>query len=424
MNELVPNEFLAEKTAAITSLVGSVRRDIAEIGRHLSEVKERFGRGDNPKFLAWASEAFGWSPATIYRYIEIFEFMRTGNFLNLRKLDLDLSSLYLLIAPSTTDEARAEVVKQAKTKKLAHADVKKTVARHAKPKAKKTAPAAKPRQPDPAPLVEVVEDSECKLEIGDGETIPYDEAVREGKLLVEQLKAETPEEFEEPQYMTVEPDAAPPLVHVDPPAPGDFMVGHLREELGARDEEIDDLKSSVAGFITIVKEKEQEIVELQVRVENLMDRQRQQILFVGDILDEMRSAPRYHGNNKSYMIKFREGLEAQPSTIKLTKKEVVMILERRASFDGGAAVSFDNGSDYHDDLPEVTDEPEAEEPAPPAKSAAQTWDQFVAIYRATETPLPENHPKLIAGMVHGPTRTVSMSSNLSARRKRRWRFGQ
>jgi len=30
---------------------------------------------------------------------------------------------------------------------------------------------------------------------------------------------------------------------------------------------------------------------------------------------------------------------------------------------------------------------------------AQTWDQFVDTYRATETPLPENHPKLIAGMV-------------------------
>ena len=140
MNDLVADAFLAEKTAAITSLVGSVRRDIAEIGRHLSEVKEHFGRGDNPKFLAWASEAFGWSPATIYRYIEIFEFMRTGNFLNLRKLDLDLSSLYLLAAPSTTDEARAEVVEQAKTKKLTHADVKRTVARHAKPKAKKAAP--------------------------------------------------------------------------------------------------------------------------------------------------------------------------------------------------------------------------------------------------------------------------------------------
>jgi inosine/xanthosine triphosphate pyrophosphatase family protein len=37
--------------------------------------------------------------------------------------------------------------------------------------------------------------------------------------------------------------------------------------------------------------------------------------------------------------------------------------------------------------------PEAEEPAP------QTWDQFVGTYRATDAPLPENHSKLIAGMV-------------------------
>jgi hypothetical protein len=43
---------------------------------------------------------------------------------------------------------------------------------------------------------------------------------------------------------------------------------------------------------------------------------------------------------------------------------------------------------------------EAEEPAPqPTQPGDKTWDQFVATYRATETPLPEIHPKLIAGMV-------------------------
>lgn len=182
-------------------------------------------------------------------------------------------------------------------------------------------------------------------------------------------------------------------MHVDPP--DDVVAEHRRDELAAQNEEIEDLKSSVSGFITIVREKEQEIVELQARVENLMTRQNERILFVGDILDEMRDAPRYHGNNEPYMIKFREGLEAQPGTIKLTKKEIMMLLERRASFDSGAAVSFDNGPDYHDDPPvEQDDEPAA------SRVAVQTWDEFVAVYRAIEAPLALNHLKLIAGMVH------------------------
>jgi len=44
-----------------------------------------------------------------------------------------------------------------------------------------------------------------------------------------------------------------------------------------------------------------------------------------------------------------------------------------------------------------------EEPAPPtqpAETGAQTWEALVAAYRSSDTPLPENHPKLVAGMVN------------------------
>jgi hypothetical protein len=216
MSNLVADEFLVEKAAAIRTLATSLARDVAEIGRHLNEVKERFGRGDNPQFLDWASDTFGWSKTTIYRYLEIYEFVQAGNFPNVGKIDLDLSSLYLLAAPSTTDEARVEVIEQAKTKKLTHVDVKKTVARHAKPKAKKAAPAD-------------------AVVLG---TVPFDEEA-------------APEP--EPPYILVRPDDTPPIVHVDQPASaGDFMIGHLREELAARDEEIDQLKSSISGFITLL----------------------------------------------------------------------------------------------------------------------------------------------------------------------------
>ena len=48
--------FLAEKADAIRSLAKNVVRDVIEIGRHLSEAKGKFGRGDNPEFLARVGE--------------------------------------------------------------------------------------------------------------------------------------------------------------------------------------------------------------------------------------------------------------------------------------------------------------------------------------------------------------------------------
>jgi len=80
MSNLVADEFLAEKAAAIRTLALSAARNLAEIGKHLNEVKERFGRGDNPQFLAWALDTLGWSQATVYGYLRIFEFSQTGDF--------------------------------------------------------------------------------------------------------------------------------------------------------------------------------------------------------------------------------------------------------------------------------------------------------------------------------------------------------
>jgi hypothetical protein len=298
-------------------------------------VKERFARGDNPKFLAWASEAFGWSPATIYRYIEIFEFMRTGNFLNLRKLDLDLSSLYLLIAPSTTDEARAEVVKQAKTKKLAHADVKKTVARHAKAKAKKAAPAD-------------------AVVLG---TVPF----------VEEAAPEP-----EPHYIHVRPDAAPPIVHVDV-VPGDVMVEHLHDELAARNEEIDDLRSTITDLRAEVIVQKNKIAVLENRTCD------EEIEHLKSIISALKERVKFELDESAdefaaFLLHYCGRTAADIKTLMAAAKEflpyVFEALERAVA-----------------------------EPEPAPATDAQTWDQFVATYRATETPLPENHPKLIAGMV-------------------------
>ena len=101
--------FLAEKADAIRSLAKNVVRDVIEIGRHLSEAKGKFGRGDNPEFLAWAKDALGWSQASVYRFLNVHDLAQRGDFTNLIKCDLDLSSLYLLAAPSTPAEVIAQV---------------------------------------------------------------------------------------------------------------------------------------------------------------------------------------------------------------------------------------------------------------------------------------------------------------------------
>jgi hypothetical protein len=110
---LPTEEILAEKADAIRKLAKNVARDVAEIGRHLSEVKEHFERGDNPEFLHWAKTELGWSSRSVYRFIQVHEFLKDGIFVNLAKCELDVSVLYRLAAPSTPPEAREEIFSRA-----------------------------------------------------------------------------------------------------------------------------------------------------------------------------------------------------------------------------------------------------------------------------------------------------------------------
>jgi hypothetical protein len=175
------------------------------------------------------------------------------------------------------------------------------------------------------------------------------------------------EEVAEPQYMLVGPDAAPPIVHVDPPA-GDIMVEHLRSELAARDEEIEQLKSAVSGFVTLVEEKDREIVELRAARAGLEHRVR-------------RLQTARYDEFAAFLLHYCGQTDADIKTLMEAAKEflpeVFEALEQR--------------------LAETA--PKEEESASPTQPGDQTWDQFAATYRATETPLPEIHPKLIAGMV-------------------------
>ena len=153
--------FLAEKADAIRSLAKNVVRDVIEIGRHLSEAKGKFGRGDNPEFLAWAKDALGWSQASVYRFLNVHDLAQRGDFTNLIKCDLDLSSLYLLAASSTPAEVIAQVAERSgRGEQFGVAQVKGLVTASKEAEVHRiTSPPRSSTPPEPERLVSIVRSS-------------------------------------------------------------------------------------------------------------------------------------------------------------------------------------------------------------------------------------------------------------------------
>jgi N6-adenosine-specific RNA methylase IME4 len=123
--------FLAERAERIRILGKRVIGDVIEIGRLLAECKSRFGHGDNPQFLAWAREQFGWSDRTTYKFLSVNDLVSKPDFAQCANLEIDVSALYLLAAPSTPEPARAEVLDRAEAgESLAHAEVRAIIEAH------------------------------------------------------------------------------------------------------------------------------------------------------------------------------------------------------------------------------------------------------------------------------------------------------
>jgi hypothetical protein len=73
---------------------------VVEIGRRLTDAKRRLGHG---RFLVWLAAEFGWSERTAENFMRVY--VLRGKFANFADLDVPLSALYLLAAPSTPDAA-------------------------------------------------------------------------------------------------------------------------------------------------------------------------------------------------------------------------------------------------------------------------------------------------------------------------------
>jgi hypothetical protein len=97
---------LSAHAEAIRVLGRRVIGDVIEIGRRLIISKELCGHGG---WLPWLEREFGWSDDTALRFMQVAEFAKNRN---LRDLEIPVSGLYLLAAPSTPEAARDEVIER------------------------------------------------------------------------------------------------------------------------------------------------------------------------------------------------------------------------------------------------------------------------------------------------------------------------
>jgi hypothetical protein len=123
---IMSDPILAKHVAKIRNLGKRVVADIIEIGRRLTKCKGIVGHGNWEIFLA---QELGWSDRTALNFMRVFDLAEAKSE-NFSVLNLPVSSLYLLAAPSTPKEARTEIIQRAEAgEKVSGAEVKETIAR-------------------------------------------------------------------------------------------------------------------------------------------------------------------------------------------------------------------------------------------------------------------------------------------------------
>ena len=97
------------------------------IGKHLIAAKKLAGHGN---WQSWLKQEFAWSESAALKFMQVGKAEKHINFTD---LNVPISSVYQLAAPSTPDTVREAVVKKAAKGKVKHKEVLETV-RDTKPK--------------------------------------------------------------------------------------------------------------------------------------------------------------------------------------------------------------------------------------------------------------------------------------------------
>lgn len=99
-----------QRTTEIRALGRKVAADIFEMGQKYAEVRDLLRHNKNGGFEGWI-EAEGFKKRFVYNCIGVY--VAFANSANFAQLDIAVSALYLLVAPSTPEEAREEVIEMA-----------------------------------------------------------------------------------------------------------------------------------------------------------------------------------------------------------------------------------------------------------------------------------------------------------------------
>jgi hypothetical protein len=117
-------DILAKHVEHIRCLGKRLVEDVIEIGRRLAACKEIVG---HTHWLPWLKREFDWSETTARNFVRVYELAKSKS-TNFADLNLPLSTLYLLAAPSTPPKARDAILEDAAAgKPVSAAEVKKTI---------------------------------------------------------------------------------------------------------------------------------------------------------------------------------------------------------------------------------------------------------------------------------------------------------
>jgi Protein of unknown function (DUF3102) len=124
-----PNSVSSSEKLATTALIRTLKRrlitDVIEIGRLLRECRALLVHG---QWISWLNREFQWSERTARNFIAAYELAKDKS-ANFADLNLNISSIYLLAAPSTSKKARDEVLHRAEGgESLTYGEVKCIVA--------------------------------------------------------------------------------------------------------------------------------------------------------------------------------------------------------------------------------------------------------------------------------------------------------
>ncbi|MBV8887015.1 MAG: DUF3102 domain-containing protein [Chroococcidiopsidaceae cyanobacterium CP_BM_RX_35] len=100
--------FIQQQTDEIRGLVKRTAQGILEIGQKLIDIKGKLGHG---QFGNWLAAEFTWSWVTANRFMNVAKYMGQIH----HNEEFDSRALYLLSAPSTPENARAEAIARAQT---------------------------------------------------------------------------------------------------------------------------------------------------------------------------------------------------------------------------------------------------------------------------------------------------------------------